>query len=178
VAIKPTIYKLRINLSDINRNYYDTLNLTIALHPSETIERMCCRLLAYCLNAQEFLIFTKGLSAVELPDIWARSMDDQILLWIDVGEPSLDRIKKSSRQSNDTKVYCFNSKADTWWQQGQAKISQYNVSVIQFQWPAIQAVAALLERTMDFSVTITGDSAYIATESGEQEISWTILQSV
>lgn len=178
MALKPTIYKLRIALSDLNRDYYDTLNLTVALHPSETMERMCCRLLAYCLNAQEFLVFTKGLSAVEQPDIWARSMDDQIVLWIDVGEPSLDRIKKSSRQSQATKVYCFNSKSDTWWQQSQAKMSKLKVSVYQFQWETIQTVAALLERTMDFSVTITGDSAYIATEAGEQEISWTTLQSV
>ena len=177
MAIKPTIYKLRIALSDLNRNYYDTLNLTVALHPSETVERMMVRSLVYCLNAQEFLSFTKGLSAVEEPDIWLRSLDDQVKLWIDVGEPSVDRIKKATHLAEAVKVYCFNSKADHWWAQEQSKLAQLKVSVMQFQWPNIQDLATLVQRTMEMSVTITADSAYIAAELGECEISWLELQS-
>jgi len=74
MAIKPIIYKLRIALSDLERNYYDSLSLTVALHPSETIERMMARVIAYCINAQEGLAFTKGLSAVDEPDIWVRTL--------------------------------------------------------------------------------------------------------
>ena len=62
MATKPTIYKLRIALSDLERNYYDSLNLTVALHPSETQERMMARVMAYCVNAQDDLHFAKGLS--------------------------------------------------------------------------------------------------------------------
>ena len=180
MALKPTIYKLKISLSDLNRNYYDTLNLTIAQHPSETIERMMVRVLVFCINAQEHLVFTKGLSSVEEPDIWARTLDDQISLWIDVGEPAVDRIKKATRVSSSVKVYSFNSKAksDVWWGQGQSKFKQLNASFYQFQWQNIQSLAALVQRTMDFSVTITGDSAYIATELGECEVPWITLQSV
>ena len=65
MAIKPTIYKARISLSDLERNYYDALNLTIAQHPSETLERMMVRILAYCINAQEGIELTKGLEDVE-----------------------------------------------------------------------------------------------------------------
>jgi len=178
VAIKPTIYKFRISLSDINRNYYDTLNLTLAQHPSETIERMMVRVLVYCINAQEDLEFTKGLSAIEEPDIWVRTLDDQISLWIDVGEPASDRVKKATRLSREVKVYSFNSKSDVWWDQGQAKLKQLDVSVARFKWQEIQALAALVTRTMDISVTITGESAYVATEQGECEVSWETLQSV
>ncbi len=178
MALKPTIYKLKIALSDLDRDHYETLNLTLALHPSETLERLMTRILAYCINAQEYLVFTKGLSAVEEPDIWARTLDDQISLWIDVGEPSVDRIKKASRIATEVKVYCFNSKSDVWWNQGQAKISRFNASIYRFDWPAIQTAAALLQRTMDVSITITGDSAYFATESGECDISWATLQRV
>ncbi|MDH5517462.1 MAG: YaeQ family protein [Gammaproteobacteria bacterium] len=178
MAIKPTIYKLRVNLSDLNRDYYDTLSLTIALHPSETIERMMARMLAFCINAEPELSFTKGLSSIEEPDIWQRTLDDQIALWIDIGEPASERIKKASRQAKKVSVYSFNSKSDVWWQQGQSKFKQLNVSVYRFDWPGIQALAALVERTMDFSVTITGDSAYIATQLGECEVSWEVLQSV
>lgn len=176
VAFKPTIYKLKIALADTDRNYYDTLNLTVAQHPSETLERMMARVLAFCINAEEHLVFTKGLSAVEEPDIWARTLDDRLSLWIDVGEPSVDRIRKATRLATAVKVYSFNAKSDTWWSQGQAKVSELPASVFQFQWGNIQALAALVKRTMTLSVTITGDTAYVAAESGDCEVSWAPLQ--
>lgn len=176
MALKPTIYKFRISLSDLNRNYYVSLNLTIAQHPSEKVERMMVRVLAYCINAQENLTFTKGLSEIDEPDIWVRTLDDQISLWIDVGEPAVDRIKKVCRLAEEVKIYCFNSKADVWWSQSQQKINQLKTSVYKFDWENIQALAALVQRTMDISVSITGDSAYVATESGECEVNWVVLQ--
>lgn len=176
MAIKPTIYKLQISLSDLNRDYYDTLNLVLAQHPSETLERMMVRVLAFCINAQESLEFTRGLSAVEEPDIWARSLDDNITLWIDVGEPATDRLKKATRLAKAVSVYCFNTKANVWWAQGEEKIKPLAVSVYQFQWASVQALAMLVQRTMGISVTITGNSAYVATEQGECEVSWNVLQ--
>lgn len=176
MALKPTIYKLRITLADIDRDYYETLNLTVAQHPSETLERMMARVLAFCINAQEDLSFTKGLSAVEEPDIWARTLDDRISLWIDVGEPTLDRIKKATRLASAVKVYTFNSKSDAWWAQGGAKLGELTASVYQFPWQSMQALAALLKRTMDLSVTITDDTAYVSAGTGECEVSWGALQ--
>ncbi len=177
MALKPIIYKIRISLSDIDRDYYDTLNLTIAQHPSETRERMMVRVLAFCMNAQEYLVFTNGLCAVEEPDIWARTLDNQISLWIDVGEPSVERIKKAGRLSPVVKVYSFNSKSDRWWAQGRTKFNELKTSIFQFQWGHIQALAALVKRRMDLSITITSDTAYVAAESGECEVSWSVLQS-
>lgn len=176
MAIKPTIYKFRISLSDLNRNYYDTLSLTLAQHPSETLERMMVRVLVFCINAQENLVFTKGLSAIEEPDLWVRTLDDQTALWIDVGEPAVDRVKKATRLSSAVSVYCFNSKSDVWWEQGQSKFKQLDASFYRFPWESIQTLATLVERTMDISVTITGDSAYVAADSGECDIAWETLQ--
>ena len=176
MALKPTIYKLKIALSDLNRNYYDTLNLTIAQHPSETLERMMVRVLVFCINTQEHLTFTKGLSVAEEPDIWARTLDDQISLWIDVGEPTVDRIRKATRIASTVKVYSFNSKSNVWWDQEQVKFNELTASIFQFQWENIKSLAALVQRTMDISVTITGDSAYVATELCECEVAWVSLQ--
>ena len=176
MAIKPTIYKFRISLSDLNRNYYDTLNLTLAQHPSETLERMMARVLAYCINAEEGLIFTKGLSDIDEPDIWLRTLDEQISLWIEVGEPSFDRLKKAARLAHKVNIYSFNSKSDVWWEQGKNKISPLDVSVFKFEWDEIKKLAALVQRTMDISISITGDSAYVATEAGECELNWLTLQ--
>lgn len=177
VALKPTIYKLKIALTDLNRNYYDTLNLTIAQHPSETLERMMVRMLVFCINAQDSLTFTKGLSAADEPDLWAHTLDGQIALWIDVGEPAADRIKKATRFAQIVKVYSFNSKSNIWWIQEQIKLNKLSASIFQFQWQNIQALAKLVQRTMDISVTITEESAYIATESGECEVTWISLQA-
>ncbi|UJP05784.1 MAG: YaeQ family protein [Nitrosomonas sp.] len=176
MALKPTIYKFKIALTDLNRNYYDTLNLTIAQHPSETLERMMVRMLAFCINAQESLAFTKGLSTAEEPDLWAHTPDGRIALWIDAGEPAPDRIKKAVRIAETVKVYSFNAKSTVWWLQEQAKFNPLAAAIFQFQWPDIQALAKLVQRTMDISVTITGESAYVAAESGECEVNWITLQ--
>lgn len=171
MALKPTIYKLTIAISDFNRNYYDAIQLTVAQHPSETLERMMARIIAYCLNAQENMSFSKGLSNAEEPDIWVKTLDDQIKLWVDMGEPVLERIKKSSRSAPEVKVYSFNSKSNTWWEQTKAKVQPFsNVKYYQFDWPQMQALATFAERTMDWSVTISGDTVYIAADKQECEL--------
>ena len=177
VAIKPTIYKARISLSDLERDYYDSISLTIAQHPSETLERMMVRLLAYCINAQEGIELTKGLDEVEEPDLWVRTMDGQTKLWIDVGEPSAERVKKACNRSQAVKVYSFNTKSDVWWSQGESKFSRLEASIYRLPWDKTESLAVLVQRTMDLSVTITGDSAYVAGEAGEVEVSWEVLQS-
>ena len=176
MALKPKIYKSRISLSDIDRDYYAALNLTIAQHPSETLERMMVRLLAYCINAQEQLVFTRGLCVVEEPDLWVRTLDDRIALWIDVGEPSVERIRKATRLSPVVRVYSFNTRSDVWWEQWRSKFGELPVSVYRFHWENIRALAALVQRTMDLSVTITADSAYVAAEAGECDVAWVPLQ--
>ena len=65
MALKPTIYKIKLDLSNTDQGHYDSYPLTIALHPSETPERMMARVLALCINAQDGLTFTRGLSAIE-----------------------------------------------------------------------------------------------------------------
>lgn len=177
MALKPTIYKFRIALSDLERGYYDSLSLTVAQHPSETSERMMARVVAFCLNAQPSLSFAKGLSSTEEPDVWLRTMDDRISLWIDVGEPAVERIKKASSLAEQVLVYSFNSKSDVWWTQSQSKFAQIRASVYRFDWAQIQFFTTMLERGMDFSVTITGESAYIATAKGECEVGWELLQN-
>lgn len=178
MALKASICKLNIALSDLDRNYFETLNLTIAQHPSETTERMMVRVLVFCLNAQENLQFTKGLSAVEEPDLWVRTLDGRTLLWLDVGEPSADRMKKARRLAPLVKVYSFNSKSKVWWDQGRKKFAGMDVSIFRLNWHSVQALAALAQRTMVLSITVTENCAYIATESGECEVTWEPLQLV
>jgi uncharacterized protein YaeQ len=176
VALKPTIFKIKISLSDIDQHHYDSLDLTLAQHPSETRERMMARVLAFCMNARENVSFTKGLSAVEEPDIWARTLDDRLSLWIDIGEPAFERIKKASRLSPAVKVYSFNLKSDSWWAKEGSKFTDLAVCVFQFDWKGIQALAALVQRTMDLSITISDKVVYVSAKNGECEVSCVLLQ--
>ena len=177
MALKPTIYKFALNIVNLNQDYYETHNLTVAQHPSETVERMMARVLAFSLNAQQALTFTKGLSAVDEPDLWAHSLDGQMALWLDVGEPAYDRIKKATRLADSVLVYCFNSKAGVWWQQNHEQFSALKVQVVQFDWPHIQAFARLLQRSTELTVTIDGNNAFINSADGDCEVAWQTLQN-
>jgi len=172
MALKPTIFKLRIMLSDLDRNIYETLNLTVAQHPSETTERMMVRILAYCINRDEHLDFGKGLSTADEPDLWLRTLDNRIALWIDVGEPAAERIKKASRISEAVRIYSFNSKSDVWWNQEGSKLASSGAEVFQVEWSQVQNLATMAERSMDFALTLSGGSAYFSATDQECEVSW------
>ena len=177
MALRPTVYKFGINLSDLDRNVFETLNLTVAQHPSETAERMMVRVLAYCLNAEPQLEFTNGLNEPDLPDLTARTLDGQQRLWLDVGEPAFERIKRASRVAQSVKIYSFNSKSGVWWQQQGPSLAALPIDVVQIPWAHAQAMAALVTRTMDWSVSIADGSAYIASPTGQCEVHWTYLHT-
>ena len=104
MAIKSTIYKIDLQVSDMDRHYYQQHNLTLAKHPSETDERVMVRLLAFALYANESLIFGKGLSDEEEPDLWQKDLTGAIDLWIDVGLPSERDIRKAAGRSKQVVV--------------------------------------------------------------------------
>jgi len=172
MARKPTIFKFGINLSVIDENKYLDLNLTVAQHPSETVERMMVRVLAYCLNVDDGLEFTRGLGSTQDPDLWQHSLDGRLLKWIEVGEPAVERLLKSNHTADTVIVYCFNTKSDVWWEQSEQEITRAGIKVYRFDWVEICTLASLVSRTLQLSVTISGMSAFISAESGSTEISW------
>ncbi|WP_086981361.1 YaeQ family protein [Vibrio aphrogenes] len=176
MALKPTIYKFRIALTDINRDYYDSFNLTVAQHPSENEERMMARIVAFCLNAHQDLQFTKGLSSIEEPDIWLKTLDDQIELWIEAGEPDPERVKKATRLAKQVKIYSFNNKSDVWWKQNQSKLSALNVNIVRLDYQGIQAFSQMIARTLDLGIMLSGNTAYVSSDDKQCEISWETLQ--
>lgn len=179
MALKPTIYKFTITLADLNNQHYPNLNLTVAQHPSETLERMMVRVLVFCLHShddsEKLLAFTKGLSSVEEPDIWQKTLDDQLLTWIDVGEPSFERMKKACRLSKNTFVYSFNTKSDVWWKQNKQQFEALPIQFFAFEWEQIKALAKQVERTTNWSITISDDSVFVSTKTDQLEAQWRVL---
>lgn len=105
MAIGSTIYSFDLTLSDTSRSVYEGLSLRLARHSSETLEFLLCRLLAYCLEYTEGLEFSKGLYEPETPAIWARNLTGDLTHWIEVGNPSAEKLHKASKNVKLVAIY-------------------------------------------------------------------------
>ncbi len=132
MAVGSTIYKCNLNIANMDTHYYDEQSLTLAKHPSETDLRVMIRLIAYVLNANEALEFTRGISDDEAPDLWQKSLTGDIELWIDIGQPDEKRIKKASGRSEKVVIYIYQEGAgEAWFKQNTKVLKRFsNISVI------------------------------------------------
>ncbi len=155
MALKSTIFKAELNITDLDRNYYGAHTLTIARHPSETDERMMVRVLAFILQASDSLIFGKGLSADDEPDLWQKDLTGAIQLWIDVGLPDEKRVRRACGRSDRVTVVTYGGRvADMWWQQNQSALQQQTkLTVINLAPESTQALAATALRNMQIQCT-------------------------
>ena len=178
MALKATIYKAELQIVDMDRNVYADHALTIARHPSETDERMMARVLAYALNAQEGIAFTKGLFDVDEPEVWVKSLTDEITLWIDLGQPDEARIRRACSRAEQVVVLCYSSSCDVWWKQIASKLTRLtNLTVLQLPAETSQALAQLAERTMRLQCMVQDGEIWINSDKGNVPVELTRLQS-
>ena len=163
MAIKATIFKVDLQIADMDRNYYADHSLTLARHPSETDERMMVRLLAFTLFAGEGLGFGKGLCVDDEPDLWRKDLTGAIKLWIDVGLPDEKWTRKACGRSERVVVISYGLRpADAWWEQNKGKLArQDNLAVYNLAYEATQALAAMAERTMRLQCTLQDGQVWI-----------------
>ncbi|MDD2581568.1 MAG: YaeQ family protein [Desulfuromonadaceae bacterium] len=162
MALPSTIYRVTIQLSDVDRGVYESLQTTVARHPSETEERLVARLLAYALFYEPELSFTKGVGAGDEPDLWVKGPDDRVLLWVEVGLPEADRIIKSGRHAARVVLVACGRALPNWEQQQFPKLEGVpNLSLIRFDQAFINSLVATLDRSINWSVTITDGNLYI-----------------
>jgi len=127
MAAKATICKAMLNIADMDRHYYAEHNLTMAQHPSENDLRLMIRLVAFVQNANETLVFCKGISQDDEPDLWQKSLSGDIELWIDLGQPDEKRIKKACGRSKKVIIYTFQEgMAAAWWKQIENSLKRFN----------------------------------------------------
>jgi len=171
MALKPTIYKAQIELADSDRNCFESLSLTLAKHPSETLERMVVRLLAYCLSCTRGLEFTKGISTADEPDLWVHSDSSEIQNWIEVGHPETPRLRKACGRARLVTVYAFAKSTPTWWRlNSEAMNALPHLQVWQLDWPEVQAAANLIDRTVQLNVSIVGGIIYLDNGSASTSV--------
>ncbi len=178
MAIKSTIYKIDLNIANMDRQYYAQHSLTLAKHPSETDERVMVRLIAFTLFANDALIFGKGLSDDEEPDLWQKDLTGAIQLWMDVGLPTEKDIRKACGRSRQVVVMLYGGRiAAMWWDQNSKGLLKLNnLTVINL--PETQELASLAAKSINISCTIQDSEILISHAAGSFTIIPVILKQV
>jgi len=156
MALSATVFKAELNIANMDTHYYHSHNLVLARHPSETDERMMIRLLAFALNANEALQFTKGLSTDDEPELWQKSLSDEIELWIELGQPDEKRIRKACGRSKQVIVYCYGGRgAEIWWDQNAKHLNRFsNLRIINLPKEATESLGSMSKRTMQLNISM------------------------
>jgi uncharacterized protein YaeQ len=156
MAQKATIYKVELSVSDMDRHYYETHNLTVAKHPSETDERLMLRILAFALNAHGQLEFTKGISTDDEPDIWQKSLSGELELWVELGLPGEKIVRQSCSKANEVIVYCYGgTTAELWWEKIKNSTTRFdNLQVTNFSKKDTSELGKQARRSMRLQVNI------------------------
>ncbi|MBK1724624.1 YaeQ family protein [Thiocystis violacea] len=179
MALKATVFKAQLQISDLDRHYYESHTLTLARHPSETETRMMVRLLAFCLFADPQLSFTKGLSTDEEPDLWQHSLSGEIERWIELGQPEERRLRQACGRARQVVVINYAGRAAAlWWQQIGANLGRLrNLRVLDLDPAEVEALTALVERSMDLQCTLDGGQVWIGNGQSMVELTPTIRQA-
>ena len=172
MALNATVFKAELQISDMDRQYYQHHRLTLARHPSETDERMMVRLLAFALHADEQLSFTRGLCVDDEPALWRKDLTGLITQWIDVGLPHIKHLRKASHRSEQVIVYGYGGHAcELWWaKQGNALRTLNNVAAFNLAQRDTQALSGLAHRTMRLQCTIEDGHVWFSDDQTTVEI--------
>jgi uncharacterized protein YaeQ len=145
MALPATIYRVAIQLADVDRNLYQKLQTTVARHPSETAERLLTRVPAYAVAYEEDLTFSKGICAGDEPDLWIKGPDGRVLTWIEVGQPDPERLLKANRHTERIVVYAYGPARYRWENQHLAKLAAIpNLTIWGIDYDFLQQLVARL----------------------------------
>ncbi|MDB4990324.1 MAG: hypothetical protein JWN04_5502 [Myxococcaceae bacterium] len=162
MALGSTVHRLKIQLSDSDRGVYETLDLRLARHPSETAEYLVTRALAYALCFEEGIAFSHGLSHADEPAVWVKTLDGRLLSWIEVGTPSAERLHKASKACPRVLVFTQHDPQLLLREMRRAPI--HRLSQIEVHAPApelLSALAGKLDRNIDWELVRSGGQLYV-----------------
>jgi len=178
MASNATIFKATLQISDMDRQYYQDHALTLARHPSETDKRMMVRLLAFVLHAHEALSFGRGLSAEEEPALWHKDLTGAIERWIEVGQPEEKTIRRACGRAKQVCIYTYGGRgADQWWEKNLASLERLNnLAVMNLSLDGSRALAALAQPSMQLQCTIQEGQIWMADGKNTAHIELTNLK--
>ncbi|PUE65463.1 YaeQ family protein [Arcobacter caeni] len=175
MATKSTIHKAFLNIANMDTNYYNEHNLTLALHPSETELRLMARIVAFILNANEELTFCKGIAEDDEPDLWEKDFGGDIKLWIELGQPDEKRIKKACGRSEKVIIYTYQENmALPWFKKIENNLSRFkNLSIINLNMD--EDIEELMQRSMNLQCNISDSELSLISSDKDMIITQNIL---
>ena len=163
MAISSTLYRFQLELADIDRGVYESLDLRVPMHPSEDEERMIVRVLARALIHEPGLEFGRGLSELDDATLWTRTGSGEIETWVDTGAPSADRLHRASKRAR--RVVVVTRKRDSVLRKEWSSRSVHRADAIELlhlEPELIQALAQHLLRSVTWYVTIQDGELSVA----------------
>ena len=163
MALTATIFNFDVELADTDRSVYESLALRVAQHPSESNEYLIARILAYLLEYQEGIEFSRGVSEPDEPTIAVRDLTGKITSWIEIGTPDSARLHKASKAANRVVVYCHKEGAQ--WLKGLSAAGLPRADAIElytFERGMIAELVNRLERRVAFSMSVTDREIYLS----------------
>ena len=176
MALKATIYKADLNIANMDTHQYADYQLTMAQHPSETVERLMIRVLAYARFAEDRLEFTKDLFETDEPALWEKDLTGQLVKWIEVGLPDEDKVKKASARCKEVAVVVYGSAVAEWYKRSAKLKTLKNVQIWQLSEKSTESIQALCERTMHLQLNVMDGEWTLIGDHAQAEIEWTQLQ--
>ncbi|WOJ95471.1 YaeQ family protein [Congregibacter brevis] len=166
MAIKATVFKIKLNVADLGRHVYEDFSLSVARHPSETDTRMMLRVAAFAMHAHKDLQFGRGISTDDEPDLWLKDLTDSIELWIELGTPDPDRLRKASGRSREVVLYAYGERAlKVWWQKHESALARFeNLSVYSVNDDELAALGALTSPNLALQCTISEEELLFSCE--------------
>jgi len=162
MATGATIHTFEVHLADVDRGVYEELALRLARHPSETDAYMITRLLAYCLEYEEGIAFSEGISATDEPAVLVRDLTGRVTAWIEVGAPDAARLHFGSKLADRTTVYTHRDPAKVIAQWAGKTIHHADaITVHSFDPGFVDAAAALVERRNEMTLSVTERQVYL-----------------
>ncbi|MEZ3161201.1 YaeQ family protein [Microbacterium sp. BWT-B31] len=162
MALGATVHTFDIQLADVDRGVYESLTLRVARHPSETDSFMLTRVLAYCLEYQEGISFSEGISATDEPAVLVRDLTGRMTAWIEVGAPDAERLHFGSKLTGRTTVYTNRDPQKvlpTW--AGKRIHRAEGIVLHSFDPGFLDGVVSALERRNDMTVSVTERHLYL-----------------
>ncbi len=152
-----TIHQFEIQLSNVDRGVYEKLVLRVARHPSETEEFMSARVLAFCLEYQEGLVFSKGLSEPDQPTLEVRDLTGGLQAWIDIGAPDASRLHRASKAARRVAVYTHTDPDRYWASLARERIHRSeSLELYGLDRALVATLVTRLERRMAMGLSVTG----------------------
>jgi len=176
LALSSTVYNLDVSLADVDRGVYENLALRVALHPSESRDYMLTRVLAYCLQYEEGITFSRGgISDPDEPPIRIVDPTGRITAWIEIGAPDAERLNKAAKAADRVAVYTHKNPATLLRQFAGRRIHRAEeIPIYAFDRAFIEEAAQHLDRRTKIDLSVTGGQLYLSL--GERSFSGAVVE--